>query len=111
MLTWPQCTAPKEFALEKLKVLIPSTYIVVSEELHENGDPHLHAFMAFAEKFRTRNCRFFDLHGLGTDSLPKRWHSNIKTCPTRLRAIEYVKKDGNFIEYGTTPKDVEQEKI
>lgn len=111
MLTWPQCPLVKEYVLEHLKKLVPSTYITVSEEAHEDGSPHLHAFLAFAEKFNTRNCKFFNLTGLDENSAYKSWQANIKNTPTRLKAIEYVQKDGNFVEFGKRPINNDQEKV
>ena len=60
----------------------------ISKELHQNGDPHIHALIKFADKFRSRNPRVFDIEG---------FHPNIQGCRSPKASFEYIRKDGDFI--------------
>lgn len=95
-MTWPQCDWKKERVLDHLQATFGANlrYAIVCEEKHADGQPHIHAGVFLYQAFRTRNARVFDLgphHGeyQGIRS-PKDW-------------INYVKKDGNWIDHGTSP--------
>lgn len=49
-LTWPKCPISKEDALELLKATGELTEWVVASELHQDGTPHLHAFLKYSRK-------------------------------------------------------------
>lgn len=68
---------------------------VVGRELHEDGFPHLHAFVCFTKQKDVRNPRYFDFRG---------HHGNYQSCIDTLAWITYCKKDGDFIEWGDVPK-------
>lgn len=93
LLTYAQCNRDKE---ELLQFLITSTgaeYVVVGHELHEDGGDHLHAFVTFKRKFRTRDPRRFDFSGFHPNIVPGRDQGG----------IDYAKKDGDWVEFGTPP--------
>ena len=59
-LTYPQCAMTKEDLLEGLKGCLPVKIqeYVVAEEKHENGDPHLHAFVKYEKKVEWKADRW-----------------------------------------------------
>lgn len=99
MLTYPQCDVSKEDMMEFLQALpkVPK-FIIVCEEKHEDGSPHLHAVLQWERKLDTRDERYFDYDT---------FHPNIGSCRALLKAIEYAKKDGCFITWGDEPTQAE----
>lgn len=91
-LTYPRCSLSKEDAMEQLKALRKGLkQVLVSRELHEDGEPHLHCYLYYGQQFDCKNERFFDLGS---------YHPNIQVAKS-LRAVQaYVKKDGDFIQEG-----------
>lgn len=65
----------------------------MAKEIHRDGGEHFHTFGQCGKKFNFRNSRVFDING---------FHPNIAkiTAGTRDRVINYIKKDGDFIETG-----------
>lgn len=65
LITWPHCDIPKERILELLvdHPFGKTTYVVVCEEAHQDGEQHRHAYIAFTEGHSIpRNKMFiFDL--------------------------------------------------
>lgn len=94
-LTYPQCNIEKESALATLSSLEPTAkYLLVAEEFHEDGTPHLHAILSFQQPRDIRNERHFDISG---------HHPNIQSARSLKKSIAYVKKDGKFVETGESP--------
>nr|ANB82426.1 replication protein [Porcine serum-associated circular virus] len=97
LITYPQCNdGNKEELLTFLKTIYNDKieYIVVCKENHHETDgEHYHAYI----KFNTRaviNANHLTYRGV---------RPNLeKVSKTAWRAIEYVKKDGNYIEEGTS---------
>lgn len=96
-LTYPQCLEEPQglidFLLEKLESKEP-LYIVVSQEEHEDGTPHLHAFISLNKTLDTRNARFFDSGDI---------HGNYQAANDPKAVYQYVIKDGNLTEWGDCP--------
>jgi len=95
LLTYAQCNLSKQTVLERLRLLCDTVYITVSEELHEDGRPHIHAYLALDTPFRSRNERIFDIGGFHPNIV-----SNIR-APAKCK--DYVQKHGNFVEEGEPP--------
>lgn len=96
-LTYPQCSTPKESLLDHLKQLLEHKdikYATVGQEQHEDGNPHLHAFVWLNKEIHVRDRAFFDFEG---------HHPNIQSARNKADVIKYCQKDGNFCEYGTKP--------
>lgn len=94
-LTYPQCSHTKEYLLEFLLGLEPQpVYALISSELHEDGSPHLHSFVSYEKKRDIRCQTYFDLSGN---------HPNIQAARNPKATIDYIKKDGDFIEHGICP--------
>lgn len=102
-LTYPQCPISKEVAKGQLSAKLADaeiSYICVAEEAHEDGSPHLHAFIQCEKKKNIRDPAFLDLIHPENGT---RYHGNYQAAKRPLNSIQYVKKDGNFIREGTTP--------
>ncbi|KAF5932804.1 hypothetical protein HYC85_028975 [Camellia sinensis] len=99
-LTYPQCPCPKEQLLELLQSLLQLAcqpyYILVARELHEDGNPHLHAMVQCTKKIQTSNSRFFDLTGTNG----RIYHPNIEKLHSPTASRQYIQKEGEFVEWG-----------
>ncbi|THG15137.1 hypothetical protein TEA_005497 [Camellia sinensis var. sinensis] len=99
-LTYPQCPCPKEQLLELLQSLLQQAcqpyYILVARELHEDGNPHLHAMVQCTKKIQTSNPRFFDLTGTNG----RIYHPNIEKLHSPTASRQYIQKGGEFVEWG-----------
>lgn len=96
-LTYPRTEGNKHDLLTFLVNLLSQhqvVYAVVSHESHQDGGSHFHAFVMLAEKFRLQDMNFFDWNGN---------HPHIEESRSPSEWIQYVKKDGDFEEYGTNP--------
>lgn len=95
LLTYPQCTMTKEQAMNNI-----TSYnwgnnkprFIVAEERHQDGTPHLHVLLSFAQKFSTKKVSMFDFIG--------NKHPNIQSQKSLQKSVEYVTKDGNYIADG-----------
>lgn len=67
----------------------------VARELHEDGNPHIHAVGKWDRRVQTRNERFLDING---------HHPNIQGVRSERAALQYVRKDGEFIDIGAVPE-------
>jgi len=90
-LTYPQCPMPICRVMAGLRSKPNVAYVCVSQEKHQDGKLHLHAFVQFSVAFRTRDPKAFDLDG---------YHPNVQSCRSITKTLEYVKKDGVFEEFG-----------
>ncbi len=100
-LTYPQCDLSKEEAQRQLSDLFGPRLVFgcVAHEFHQDGGDHLHAFLSFDRKFRTRDERFFDLLGPGD----RRFHPNVQRPRDIADAYDYTTKDGDYSEWGNKP--------
>lgn len=87
-LTYPKCKLSKEELLEKLPGKESLQQYVISTELHEDGEPHLHAILVYNYKLNIKDQKHFDIEG---------YHPNIQPVKNLNNAINYVCKDGDFI--------------
>lgn len=107
LLTYPQCSIPKEDILEQIKRIQerkgkPIKFIVVSEEEHHQTEGvHRHVFMVLEDRMslRRNQMRDYDI----VDSSGMVFHPNLERCNSPNAAYKYVIKDGKFIEWGTRP--------
>lgn len=88
-LTFPQCPMKKDEALQNLKSHFPTTeWIIVAEEQHKDGTPHLHIALCFTQRFNSRDMKVFDkITGQ---------HGNYQPMKNQLKCIEYVTKGGVY---------------
>ena len=90
----PQVDKSKEEALALLKNKLagkPYVGMVVCRELHEDGSPHIHAFVLLKDLFNCQNERFWDLDG---------HHGEYQKARDITAVAKYIKKDGDYIEDG-----------
>lgn len=92
-LTYPECPIPKEDAYGILQYLFHNWKDwIIAEELHQNGNKHLHCYISFAEPYRTRNPNFADLSYDGA-----LFHGNYQGCRSTKAVIKYCTKEENYI--------------
>lgn len=97
-LTYPQCDLTKELMMNYLASLKHEcSYIIVCEEKHEDGSPHLHAVLKFKKKVDIRSESFFDING---------FHPNIQTTKNINASIQYCKKEKCYLEEGAVQEHV-----
>lgn len=66
-------------------------YCIVGREIGLSGTPHLQGFLVFKDRCRMGSCKAF---------LPR---AHWEAARTTAAAIEYCKKEGDFIERGESP--------
>lgn len=95
LLTYPQNVTKKEEALQRiLQFTWPHTleWVIVSEEEHKSGDPHLHVAVHFQNSIYTRNANYFDFIC--------QKHGDYKVSRSLKGTVNYVVKDGNYVSHG-----------
>jgi hypothetical protein len=96
LLTYPQ----SDFSLDGCKEFLRhsferATFIRVCSETHESGELHRHAYLYFPRRFSFTNERRADFGGR---------HPHIQLrIDNPAKALEYVTKDGDFVDYGDIP--------
>lgn len=95
-LTYPQCPCPKEECLSDLSDKLAEKGLkieeyVICEEVHKDGNPHLHAFIKLDKRVRFKADRF-DIIYEGKD-----YHGEYQIAKSWQAVKEYVIKDGNYI--------------
>lgn len=93
-LTYPQLDATVQALYEALCAVAPVEWARVCRELHEDGQPHLHAVVKFKSRVQSRRPDIFDFAGK---------HPNIQSIRSIAKALEYVSKDGDFEDFGAVP--------
>lgn len=96
-LTYPQTDGDKHELLAFLCNLLTQhevKYAIVCKEEHQDGGKHFHCFIMLEEKLRITDMRMFDWMGN---------HPHIEETRSPREWINYVKKDGDWEEYGTNP--------
>lgn len=90
LLTYPQCNLSKEDLLNGIQQQCPGLVFdyYIARERHEDGNPHLHAYLRFQCQFESRDQRCFDV---------QHFHPNIQVARSEKKSIAYVKKDGEYI--------------
>lgn len=86
---------PKE-AEEHLRSLKSVKYCVAGREVGDNGTPHLQGTIVF---------QFVKTHHQAIKLLPG---CHVEQCKALHASVEYCKKDGDLIEFGTPPKKPKQ---
>jgi len=72
-----------------LKSLGQVSYLIVGQEAHQDGQPHLHAVITWEKKKNIKNARYFDFKG---------FHPSVEAVRNLDAAKNYCKKDKDFIE-------------
>lgn len=98
-LTYPQSDIENQELINALQLISQLEWARVCRERHEDGQLHSHAVGCFKRRFQTRNERAFDVAGR---------HPNIQSVRSVARALEYVTKDGEYLDFGTIPSKQEK---
>ncbi|AMP46462.1 replication initiator protein [Deinbollia mosaic virus] len=99
-LTYPNCPLDKNEALSQLQAKptpVNKLFIKVCRELHESGEPHLHALVQFQGKYNCTNQRFFDLESPTRSAY---YHPNIQRAKSSSDVKSYIDKDGDTTSWG-----------
>lgn len=102
-LTYPHCSLTKDEVHEQLEKCGEILNGVIAVEAHEDGTPHVHAYIRYTKQKHVRQANFFDLKK-GEEV----FHGNYQTARNAIAVSKYCKKDGDFKEIGDI--DVLQEK-
>lgn len=91
LLTYAQCGDLDPFKIvDRLAEL--HAECIIGREYHEDGGTHLHAFVDFGRKYRSRDTRAFDVEG---------YHPNISPSKGRPGdGFDYATKDGDIVAGG-----------
>lgn len=91
LVTYPQCGLLDEWAVVEMFGALGAECLVGRED-HADGGTHLHAFVDFGRKFRSRRSDVFDVAGR---------HPNIERSKRNPRkGAEYASKTGNIVAGG-----------
>jgi len=91
LLTYSQCGELDGWAVSNHFTELRAECIV-AREAHSDGGSHLHAFVDFGRKFRSRRADVFDVGG---------YHPNISPTHTTPQAgFDYACKDGDIVAGG-----------
>ncbi len=91
-LTFPQCTVGKQLALTRLLFKYPKAkWIIVAEEKHKDGTPHLHVAFWLSSTVRSSRSDQWDFIA-GK-------HGNYQVMRDPYRVVKYVTKENNFMCY------------
>lgn len=91
LFTYAQCGTLDPFQVVELFSELGAECII-GREAHEDGGIHLHAFVDFGRKFRTRDERKFDVGGCHPNVSPSRG--------TPEKGYDYAIKDGDVVGGG-----------
>lgn len=87
-LTYPKCDVDKTFVLEWLVSQHHVHQAIVSEEKHEDGDPHLHVYLTYEKAKRISKADHFDI-----EVAAKTHHPNIQTVKNMKDTVKYITKE------------------
>lgn len=104
LLTYPKNEGNKNKLMEMLLAKLESKdvlYAVCAEENHEDGSPHLHAYVQLKSQTNFKNANCLDFNGK---------HGDYKVAVKPDAARNYVMKGNNYVEFGeyTDPKDLKK---
>lgn len=91
LLTYPQCEGLDEWAVNNHLSSLGAECIIGRED-HADGGTHLHAFVDFNRKFRSRRVDIFDVDGRHPNIVPSRGSPG--------RGWDYAVKDGCVVAGG-----------
>lgn len=101
--TFPKCPTSKEKVVANMLAEWENKldYWIVCSEKHQDGDLHLHVLIKFKSKLDRHVSSFADF--LSKNEEGKTFHGNYQSARDVHKIIEYIKKDGNFIDSGNLP--------
>lgn len=90
---------PKETVENRLLQLNPKYLLTAQETAPTTNNLHIHCVIIFPTLFSTNKCKKFDIY----DDNGQIYHADVQAIQSLKGSIEYVKKDGNWREYGECP--------
>lgn len=95
----------KELVLAEMKrIFSDSKYILVAKENYkDNSHYHFHAVVVCEHVRHFRKQTFADISVNTPNNGKKTKHGNYASAKYLMKAIDYAKKDGDFIEDGVSP--------
>lgn len=82
-LTYPKCSLSRTELAGSIKDKVAIKYLLIAQELHEDGSPHLHALVCLDKKLNTTNEKYFDAQGS---------HGNYQVARDTDDVVKYIKK-------------------
>lgn len=103
-LTFPKCRTPKEEVKENILSIFKGEveWLVVAEEKHQDGDPHLHILIRFLQKkIFNGKLGMKKLDSIVKSTIqPEGQHGNYQLSRNVRNTLNYVTKERQFLEYG-----------
>lgn len=103
-LTYPRTDGRKEDLLQYLCTELADfgvKYGIVCKEMHQDGEPHFHAFIMLTKRIRFRSLKIFEWNG---------HHGHVEETKSPREWINYVKKGNDWVECGVNPIQEERMK-
>jgi len=103
-LTYAQCDLPKRPAANQLLEIFADFKhnvcgLVVAQELHDDGKPHLHVVVALDGPVDIHGAHKLDLRGVNGEV----FHGNYQTARSAAKVLRYVCKDGDVLALDDYP--------
>lgn len=90
--TYSQCNLDLDIIYRHWNAFGPIAYAVISTELHEDGNEHKHGYIEYVTKIDIQNAIRIQI---------QTFKPNAQCAKEPNAVITYVKKDGNYREWGT----------
>jgi len=111
-LTYPQCPIPPRCLLDFLVDLLKDNLdcCAISQELHQDGNQHLHCFLQLKEKIRLNKEQYSYFFDLNYDD--PCYHPNVQSARNVRNVVKYVVKGRfngamqDFVEYNMSCGDL-----
>lgn len=104
-ITIPHTDVDIKVFLDKFQQYDQVVYCRVAQEHHEDGDTHIHIYMAFKQQvfYKQIMIRLREIY----KNIPQpRGAINFQVPKNNEAVIKYIEKEGNFIEFGEKPVQV-----
>ncbi|AUM61809.1 Rep [uncultured virus] len=101
-LTFPQCPTTKEVAQSRIKEKWPEAKTLVCQELHQDGQPHLHCLLQFEKPLNIKRSDFFDFIG--------GQHGKYEPARNIRNSVKYITKKGDFVTNGINVEAILEKK-
>jgi len=88
-LTYSRCDKTPEEIYSHLSSIATIHKYLIAKELHQDGHPHIHAYVEFVDKQDFKNSRWADFQGYHPNDGGK--------VRNEMAVTKYCQKDGNFI--------------
>lgn len=89
-ITWPRCDVDKQETGKLLMELLDPLFLIVAEEAHADGTPHLHALVKLSARTRVYHEELDRIVGK---------HGNYQRARSILHCVRYCAKDDDYYAY------------